>query len=492
MSFLTASFDNLTEDILLNQWGEDMSKRNSIRPADRIRSCIGVAMLLDDQKNFYSNDDVRFLIGADYPAGQFPGSKSFNRHEANMFSLIKPEFERFGVPEVDAAKAERSFNLRFKPFDVRRSKPRKGQKTYTIKASHDVVNSVTENRLLAAANLVSDEMTFWARHAVDIKGKPFRKPWADQSNDDFKYRFRDAESAFPVAMAGYPLDKANEVFFPATESPTHPQVDCPSCHARHSVTDIKNRRFVDSGDFVGTCPSCGDERKYHLDDAIPSKSRRNFTFEFKSGFCDSVADGLPVYAPFDAVYRGQSSQPDEYGLVRHTFEALGRPGAISVRTLPGTKVDFQVGQELEEETLICRALPKSQNLARWKKQKPSLRWATLHKVVPRRNLIPALQRQWFDFQGVHVDEEPNHVFWPMSLVYQSVRAMPAEKLYWDVRPCAEFFAEDADVNAVILPPIRTRYRDDLQFSVNHIAFSAEVADRRYRHSPVRRRANAGT
>ena len=491
MNFLNASFDNLTEDLLLKQWNEDMSHRDRVRRSARTRNCVSVSMLLNGYDRFYSNEDVRFLLGADYPAKNlFPGYKRMNDNEANIFSLVKAEFERFGVPEVDAARAERVFNTRLKPFDKKTVKVGNGRRKKQITAEKDVVNSVTENRLLAVANLANEAMTDWARHAVDFSGKHFNKAWADKKSKGFKYTRKRAEATFPIALAGYPVAKANEVFFPATESPTHPVAECPSCHVKHSVTDIKYRRFVESGDFIGTCPSCGDERKYHLSDTVDSKYRRNFNYVFKRGFCDAIAESLPIYAPFDLVYAGRSEGIDEDGLVHHRFGHVDSSKDVIVKTLPNTKVSFEFGQGIEEGTLLCRVLPANQNLKRWAKQRLDRQWATIHTVVPRRELIPVWQRQWFDFQAVHIEDEPDYVFWPMSLVTQATRTMPADKLYWDIEPCSDFLADDSDVNAVILPPIRADGRSDLQFEAKNIAFSAEIADRRYRHSPVQRRAQA--
>jgi hypothetical protein len=474
-------FDAFREDLLVKQWHQDMSRRKRIREDQRWRGNISFALLIDDldkgiqagDRYLYPNEEVRGARLCDLPKHVFPGVKSLDTRNVNYASIVQADISRYNVPLFDFGQAQQNWNFRFEPFSSKQTKSR--GKVRLVQAGRDTVHAKTYAREFATFNLMSAAMTNWAYTAVDAKGRPFRKPWFNKRPADAEprqYRFSDVHRAFPNAVLGFSDEQAQNLYWPATESPNH------------SVTDIKDRRFMESGDFVGVCPSCGTERKYHLADTVNSKSRRRFTREFKYKFCKDVAKRLPVYAPCDVRYDGRGNTGDD-GLTTHNFvREDGQP--FTLRMLPSMNVTAKPGSVIEYGELIATLLPKSKNMAAWSKRRLDEKWATLHTVVPRKSLIPVLRRQWFEFQGFRIPGEEGYKFWDADLVTPASRSVAPTKLYWDLQPCADADLVDMNTNSVILPPVSLKGWNDLQFTANQITVLGDINDRRFRFSPERR------
>jgi hypothetical protein len=293
--------------------------------------------------------------------------------------------------------------------------------------------------------------------------------------------------------------QSEQLYRAATESsPDCTVLECPSCGRRCRIEQFGNRdhgRGLDvfeNGDFVADCPHCGRRRKWHLDDAIGPRPARHFPAAFRDGFCDAVAQGLPLRCVGRMRYlglakcgggkdrrAGSDDGSPRLGLRPHMFACESDRTRRAILLPRNARVDVEVARTLEPGEVFALALSEPAP-SWWRKLDRWDRWATAERVCGGKHMLEYLQMLWFESQAISFPIRPDVLLYPADLVCLAVRVLPPQGLWWDFDAVGALNLVDMDLEAVLFPPLRLRRWD--QFSLGlpgEVAIDAGVGDTRF-------------
>jgi len=360
--------------------------------------------------------------------------------------------------------------------------------TRRVTARGDILNADQYPREFQALNQLSQAMTHLAFCGMQSDGRPLRHPWFRRRPTHMEpFVVEPPSSWMPVPYLAFPYHLREQLYFLVTEGGDRRLgFTCPICQHHARSTDFPNvrREMTEDGNFFAPCPKCSIHQKWYLDEGRFSDSKRLFNWAFRQGFCDALAQGLPLRSSEPMLYLGPVDEPPDSPkcLVRHQLMSCIDRQPISLDLPHDARI--YVFEALSTEgtghipptACFGRALgnlpPES-----WQKRNLANRWNSLSEVCEKQR-IGLLQRIWFQQQGLRHPTAPNQILFPAALAAAACHDIQPLGVWWDFSPTAVHF--DSDTATYILPPIPLKHWDHLRIQLpGNIHLNAGIGDPRF-------------
>lgn len=490
----------------LKEWKRLRRLSQRIPLSEITRGCVGLALLLQDRgermvaangRCMLPNSDVLWARVADVPQGHFPAAGPMNAREVNYASVVQAQM-RYGMPHIRFEDADflHRWDLRFRPDTE-------------AEITQDVLNVARSPELFKTLNRVHRAMTDYAFTATDDRGRPERASWHRQRPRGMQpTQVPRPEAWFPRPMEGFHLNEAENLYPAVIERPASQWIECRECGKRVDYEVFRNVQRFEDGNWAAKCPHCRSYTKWYEEDTDAGHIRPRYVWAFRVGFCNDVADQLPLRAWEDLVYGGQIIQHgenvEEIGpsatasglpLIGHMFYSA-LDSRRYVMHLPEHVHVGKTGREFMSGDTICHLMSKKPPQL-WSNGDDKDRWKTLPQLFDP-NVRSYFLRTWFYGQRVRIPTKPHLFFWPADLVATATSKVQPAELWWDVAPAADYFDDQGE--AAVLPPLRARHWDNLLFKLpGEVVLSADLGDPRFKHAVTsfkpsgrrRRRRNNG-
>jgi len=517
------AFKQAGESPLHAQWRQDRTVRHRVPLTEAWRGCVGLAALFRNAEHALNHGDLmlmpnshmQWLVLRDVPIGHFPGSQPMNRRDVNLASLAQAEF-RYGMPVIDFTRDPRnSWDFKFEPstglvppspaeLDTLAKlgfKPEEMTKLLSaeLPVPGDTLHAVKDAREFGVLNKLSAEMTRFAFAAKDHQGRPVRPSWHKAKPEGVgTVEVEPPYKWFPSSYLGFPIAKADQIYWEATESkPEGHAIMCSKCKEH---VDAKVFRFrakslhvqtFESGDFVADCPACRQRHKWHLEDMVPAKIVRHFPIAFKDRFTRDLGEGLPLRSVGKSVYcgplqyareRDNANLPDAVtrcaaDLVPHRFRSEVTGDKYLVYLPAFSRIVAKQGQVLDAGEVWAYGLHENPSPS-WSSQDRLAKWQQLEGVCGGHDYVGLFQQAWFEHQAVVDADAPGQILWPSDLVGLAAKGIEPTGIWWDICPAGRF--TDSDLDAIVFPPLRVHEWDKLRFSLpGDVALDAGINDDRF-------------
>jgi hypothetical protein len=176
-------------------------------------------------------------------------------------------------------------------------------------------------------------------------------------------------------------------------------------------------------------------------------------------FSYALAQGLPLQATEPMCYLGPTARSrlpaDIHGLpvTSHWIQSELDEQTRIIYLPSNARIHVSMGQSIDPSDIWCHALPG--RLRRCSRRRG---WHL------DRAMAGFLQRIWFENQAISIKETPDQILIPCELVSHLCRDFQPVGLWWDLTDSLDHF--DAELEAIILPPIPRTWAEQLRFESN--------------------------
>lgn len=493
------SFEKLRKR-LYHDWCVEQMSREGAPPESFDRGSMSLAMLLRNvedtashgTRSFIANDNVSWAVMRDVPPGHFPGVNSIHLAGASYLSTGSAELH-FGMPRI-SFNGKRSHHIHFN----KQSHPRSVMEPFLI-------------REFEIYTRMSASMTRLAFHGRMKNGDPVRRSWFRARDRKVKSeRVVPAAEWMPKPVLVFSRANVESLYIAATETRGNGHTSaCPHCSTQFELTEFKDvakfsTRFIDNGNWVAICPTCGKRGYYYLDEVEYSTARRKFSGFFKTEFCAAVCRGLPIVAPADWTYVGSTIQSQQrlemctsyprMDVLPHTFKCHATGTNETIYLPYGVPVEHRIGTTIDAGDVIAHLLHKPGR--EWQALPVPEQWQNLAPVCGGSVWVGFMQKLWFFSKGVRLHGHPDKVFYSADLASPAAYSFRPLDLWWDVTESEPYM--QGTLEAAVFPPVPLARWDKLKLTlpgdvlldarIVHPCFTAScdrsVFDRIYGHKAM--------
>ncbi len=480
----------------LELWRHDRRLQHRMPFNQGCRKMLGLGLLSDGGPEDYChhglralapNHMLRWVALRDIPPGHFPVSPSMNRRVVSYASVTQAKL-RHGLPTIDFSQPDhQGWDFRFRPFTPF-TRPCGVRGEELVEPGPDTLNPEHYPREMALLNRISSNMTHAAFFGRDSRRRPLRNAWFQRRPEGRPFQLARPEFFMPRAMLAFPLRAMDQLYALSTRSIGQGSImPCAACHSHFELERFREpfaeMEMFEDGNFIARCPCCARMRKWHLDDAVPARIRRQFPLAFRRCFCHALSRGLKLCATEACTYLGCSNSDEGYGtsgqpdLLMHRFRSVIDGRGWMVPLPRGAVIHIRAGHALEPGELWCRITPDPAPI-NWQIREWHDQWRRLDEICASPAVLCHLQQVWFMHQCLRLSELPDLVLFPCELVSIACHDLSPVDLWWDLTPALDDLLPDYE--AFALPPLSIRGWKNLRSSLpGDVNLDARISDCRF-------------